>query len=352
MTCKVHSNMLKLILHSITTLTLKNTSTSKCRQTLSISTVGTPLQRTLQTRLRFQCECTNSNILWVNPSLPGGPPTNSNQSIQMQYRERKCYEYHVLRKKLTEINLSIIRQMRLNKQFNLPSLQRFPEYLLPGFPFLWKLPERVRAGHFHILDPFFTCWRRIKRIENRNLLLAGFQGGFASPRSRHCGWRKGQESRLPDGQWLHFRCLWVAELELEWSPWEKIGYTGVANKDRAVTVWRDDPTTIFNGLVVLGSKMGDFECRVGRIFGFFERRRVFGDGNGRWRRRRRRRGSSWVLSEWKRREEVETWRWQWSHNRHVLSLQGIRLQRNGEVFLGFCYLLLRPAEWKIESEPR
>lgn len=52
--------------------------TSIWRQTLSISTVGTPLQRILQTRRRFQCECINSNMLCVNPSLPA--PSNQNQT--------------------------------------------------------------------------------------------------------------------------------------------------------------------------------------------------------------------------------------------------------------------------------
>lgn len=44
--------------------------TSRWRQTLFISTVGTPLQRTLQTSCLLQWECISSNILWVNPSLP------------------------------------------------------------------------------------------------------------------------------------------------------------------------------------------------------------------------------------------------------------------------------------------
>jgi len=56
--------------------------TSIWRQTLSISTVGTPLQRILQTRRRFQCECINSNMLCVNPSLP--TPSNQNQTTLTQ----------------------------------------------------------------------------------------------------------------------------------------------------------------------------------------------------------------------------------------------------------------------------
>lgn len=43
---------------------------SRRRQTLSISTVGTPLQRTLQIGCLFQWVCINSSILCVNPSLP------------------------------------------------------------------------------------------------------------------------------------------------------------------------------------------------------------------------------------------------------------------------------------------
>lgn len=199
---------------------------------------------------------------------------------------------------LTKINLAIIGQARFNKHFDLPFLQTLTEYFLSRPLLLHKLPQRKRPRHLHPLHSVATGRRRIQRLQQPNLPILIpllLQRRFTCPRPRHGRRSEGQESRLANRERLNLGSLGVTVLELEGGAGEEVGDAGIADDDGAAGVGGDD--AVLDGLVVVGAAVWGFEGGVGLgigrfrrgSLGFFERRRVFGNGN-RWSRRRRRRG--------------------------------------------------------------
>lgn len=184
-------------------------------------------------------------------------------------------------KKLTKTNLAVIGQVWLNQHFDLPLPERLSEHLLPRPPLLRKPPQRERTRHFHALHSLSPLRRRIKRVEQRNLILILLllQRRLSGPRPRHCRRLEGQEGGLADGQGLHLGRLGVAVLELEGRAGEEVRHAGLAYDDGAVAVGGDD--SILDGLEVFGAAVDGLEGRVGSGFGgFLVRRRIFGDRDG------------------------------------------------------------------------
>ena len=182
-------------------------------------------------------------------------------------------------KKLTKINLAVIGQVGLNQHFDLPLPERLSEHLLPRPPLLWKSSQRERPRHFHVLHSLRPLRRRIKRVEQRNLILILLllQRRLSCPRSRHRRRLEGQECRLADGQGLHLGRLGVAVLELEGRAGEEVRHAGLANDDGAVPVGGYD--SVLDGLKVFGAAVNNLEGWVGsRFLGFLaRRRRIFWD---------------------------------------------------------------------------
>jgi len=126
---------------------------------------------------------------------------------------------------VTNIELSVVRDVRLDELAHLGASERLAEHLIPGpavagsHPGQVPLPpppdlhhDPVRAHRLRRLLPE----RRVQpHAPAARLLLLGEQRRLARPGPRHGRRREGQERGLPDGERRRAGRLGVAELEVE-----------------------------------------------------------------------------------------------------------------------------------------
>lgn len=124
--------------------------TSRQRHMLSMSTVGTPKHRTLQTGCLLQCVCINSNILCVNPSLP--------TEFSISIKTNRLYNLKEM-KPISRNELIHLIKLKLWYQHKIQTRGHNPTYIIKK----WNSKE-TEDYNYNAIETFFKHHHRLIHV--------------------------------------------------------------------------------------------------------------------------------------------------------------------------------------------